>query len=110
MRVRSISECYSHPYQAQKAFLTLPHVRHASSSHYLVTGDYAQLGRFLQWEFGLSKASFGGTNLKVFTISFWDDSRGRPVKIAMSAKSSTFTIIAVEVFSNYNKALAITAP
>lgn len=75
-----------------------------------MTGDYAQVGRFLQWEFGLSKASFGGTNLKVFTISFWADSRGRPVKIAMSAKSSTFTITAVEVFSNYNKPLTITAP
>ena len=98
------------PYQAQKAFLTLPHVRHASGSHYLVTGDYAQVGRFLQWEFGLSKASFDGTNLKVFTINFWDDSRGRPVKIAMSAKSTTFTITAVEVFSNYNKPLTIAAP
>ena len=98
------------PYRIQKAFFTLPQVQQAGSSHYLVTGDYAQVGWFLQWEFGLSKVSFGGTNLKIFTISFWDDSRGRPVKITMSAKSSTFTITAVEAFGNYNKPLTITAP
>ena len=98
------------PYRIQKAFLTLPQAHQASSSHYRVTGDYAQVGWFLQWEFGLSKVSFGGTNLKIFTINFWDDSSGRPVKITMSAKSSTFTITAVEAFSNYNKPLTITAP
>jgi hypothetical protein len=98
------------PYQAQKAFLALPDVRRASSWHYLVTGDYAQVGSFLQWEFGLSKVSFDGTDLKVFTISFWDDSRGRPAKITLTAKSSTFTATAAEIFSNYNKPLTITAP
>jgi hypothetical protein len=98
------------PYQAQKSFLTLPGVQRASRSHYLVTGDYAQVGWFLNYEFGVSKVSLEGTNLKIFTISFWDDSRGRLAKITMSAKSSIFTATAAETFSNYNKPLTITAP
>jgi len=98
------------PYLTRKAFLTLPQVRRPSSSHYLVTGDYAHVGRFLQSAFGLPKAVFGGTSLKVFTISFWDDFRGRPVRITVSAKSSTFMFTVAETFSNYNKPLTIAAP
>lgn len=98
------------PYQAEKDFLTLPQVQQVSDSHFQVTGNYARVGWFLKLEFGESKVSFDGTNLKMFTINFWDDARGLPVKITMSATSSTFKVTAVEVFSNYNKPLTIAAP
>ncbi|MBV9447455.1 MAG: hypothetical protein JO345_16355 [Streptosporangiaceae bacterium] len=98
------------PYQTQKEFLALPGVMRASGTRYQVTGNYAQVGSFLLWAFSLPQVSFGGTNLKVFTISFWDGSHGRPAKIAVSARSATFAFTATETFTSYNKPLTITAP
>lgn len=98
------------PYVTLLKFDALPGVRHLAARHYRVTGTYARIGSFLSWEYGLTAASFRGSNIKIFAINLWTDAKGRPVKITGAGRSSTTKFSVTETFGNYNKPVVIRVP
>lgn len=98
------------PYVTLAKFNALPEVKRVAAGHFRVTGTYAKIGSFLSWEYGLTAASFKGSNIKTFTIDLWADSKGRPVKIAGAARSSNIAFSVTETFANYNKPVVIRVP
>jgi hypothetical protein len=98
------------PYVALAKFGSLPGVKRVAMRHFRVTGTYAKIGSFLSWEYGLTAASFRGSNIKIFAINLWTDAKGRPVKITGAGRSSTTKFSVTETFGNYNKPVVIRVP
>lgn len=94
------------PGDARSQFDRLHGIRRVSASHYRVTGDYAKLGWFLNWQWNMTAAEVSGT----VTINVWDNASGLPVKMTATGSSSRFHLYLLTAYGNFDKPVHVTPP
>jgi hypothetical protein len=97
------------PYTIQAEFDALPGAQQ-ENGYTQVTGSYAQLGSFLDLQFGLNSTAVTGNKITRVTMRLFDGPAGRPIKVTAFGNSSIVHLRSQITFGNWNKPVTIHAP
>jgi hypothetical protein len=98
------------PYDVEALFNAIPGVRLVATGHYRVTGTPAQVGSFLNYEYGITAKDLTEAGIKSVTVNLFAGPAGRPLEFSVSAHSSLESVAITEKFFDYNKPVSIKAP